>query len=352
MDADTPPLAHVAAPGTEKPRRFRPKLRYELIGCGLQGHEILGTDAATLRPEDELFARESGGLRWYRCLRCDSWVALSPPEHPARKHPPARDEITLPLRGKPLRDRYVLRLIAVDRAFHFLVLSALAAAIFLFASDRAALDAEFTRILNDLQGGAGGPMRTGRHGIVHDLQYLFSVNITNLYLVGAAVAAYALLEGIEAIGLWFAKRWAEYLTFVATIVFIPYEVDELIKSVTVLKVLALVINVAIAVYLLYAKRLFGVRGGGRAERAEREVDTGWTPIERATPKGTPEPLLSAASGERPAWSPDSRRVPGPGAPSVTSFSLRFSRPRAHRGPCRPVWSGIRPRAAPAPAGRR
>ena len=52
--------AHVGPPGTEEPRRFRPKLRYELIGCGLHGHEIVGMDAAALRAEDELFARESG----------------------------------------------------------------------------------------------------------------------------------------------------------------------------------------------------------------------------------------------------------------------------------------------------
>ena len=291
MDANTPP-AHVAAPGTEKPRRFRPRLRYELISCGLHGHEILGADAAALRPEDELFARESGGLRWYRCMRCDSWLALPPPEHPTRKYPPARDEITLPLRGKPLRDRYVLRLIAVDRALHFLILSALAAAVFLFADNRVALDAQFTRILNDLQGGAGGPMTTSNHGIVHDLRTFFALSITNLYLVGAAIAAYAGLEGVEAVGLWLGKRWAEYLTFVATIVFIPYEIDELIKSVTTLKVVALVINVAIAVYLLYAKRLFGLRGGGKVERAEREADTGWAAIERATPTGTPQPLSS------------------------------------------------------------
>src|SRR6516162_7841203 len=291
MDADTPPSAHVAAPGTEKPRRFRPKLRYELISCGLQGHEILGTDAAALRPEDELFARESGGLRWYRCLRCDSWLALPPPEQPATKYPPERGEITLPLRGKPLRDRYVLRLIAVDRALHFLILSALAAAVFLFADNRDALDAEFTRILNDLQGGVGGPMTNSGRGIVHDLRTLFAVSITNLYLAGVAIAAYAGLEGVEAVGLWFAKRWAEYLTFVATIVFLPYEIHELIKSVTALKLVALIINLAVAAYLLYAKRLFGVHGGGRAERAEREVDTGWTAIERATPRGTPEPLL-------------------------------------------------------------
>ena len=36
-------------------------------------------------------------------------------------------------------------------------------------------------------------------------------------------------------------------------------------------------------YLLFAKRLFGLRGGGKAERADHEEDTGWAPIEGATP---------------------------------------------------------------------
>src|SRR6266702_131820 len=323
MEGDANRPAHVAAPGTEKPRRYRPKLRYELIGCGLHGHELLGTDAAELRPEDALFARESGGLRWYRCMRCDSWLALPPPERPSRRYPPSRDEIALPLRGRPLRDRYVLRLIAVDRILHFLVLGALAAAVLLFAGDRAALNAEFTKILNDLQGGVGGPTGNTSHGIIHDLRYLFAVRIQNLYLAGAAIAAYGLLEGIEAIGLWFARRWAEYLTFVATIVFVPYEIHELIKSVTALKVLALIINLAVAVYLLYAKRLFGLRGGGRAERAERAADTGWNAIERATPRSTPEPLL-------------------PGAAARGGEPAEVSRPTKSRGPHRPSWPGIRP----------
>jgi uncharacterized membrane protein (DUF2068 family) len=308
MTGENPPRAHVAAPGTEKPRRFRPKLRYELIGCGLHGHEILGTEAAELRPEDQIFAREAGGLRWYRCMRCDSWLALTPPSSPVRKYPPEREEISLPLRGKPLRDRYVLRLIAIDRMLHFLVLGALAAAVLLFAGDRVALNAEFTRILNDLQGGVGGPMANSKHGIVHDLQLLFSVSIRNLYLLGAAISAYALLEGVEAIGLWFGKRWAEYLTFVATVVFIPYEVSELIKGVTALKLVAFVINVAVAVYLLYAKRLFGLRGGGKAERAEHEADTGWAAIERSTPHGTPERSAprSAPEARLPVTVPDAR----------------------------------------------
>src|ERR1700733_13611237 len=290
-------VAPTAAPGTERPRRYLPQLRYELIGCGLHGHELLGTDAAELRVGDHLFARESGGLRWYRCLRCDSWVVLSPPGRPARRYPPSRGEVTLPLRGRPLRDRDALRLIAMDRVLHFLVLSALAAAVFLFAGHKAALNADFTRILHDLQGGLGGPMVSSRQGIVHDLQRLFAVQLRNLYLLGAAIAAYAALEGTEAVGLWLGRRWAEYLTFVATVVFVPYEIYELTKSVTTLKILTLVINLAIVVYLLFSKRLFGLRGGGRAERAEYDTDVGWPAIERAPPQ--PFPAGPAAVYGRP-----------------------------------------------------
>jgi uncharacterized membrane protein (DUF2068 family) len=276
----------LAPPGTERPRRYLPKLRYELIGCGLHGHELLGTDAARLRADDAIFAREEDRLRWYRCLRCDSWVALNPPAKPAAEYPPRREEVLLPLRGRPLRDRYVLRLIALDRALHFLVLGVLSGGLFVFAHNKAMLHSDFTRILKDLQGGLGGPVNNSPHGVVHDLQRLFAVSIRNLYLVAAGAAAYGALEGCEAVGLWLGRRWAEYLTFIATVVFVPYEIYELTKSITWLKVLALVINLVIVIYLLLAKRLFGLRGGGRADQAERDKDYGWPAIERATPHPT------------------------------------------------------------------
>jgi uncharacterized membrane protein (DUF2068 family) len=272
-------------------------VRYELIGCGLHGHDLLGTDAAALRAEDELFARESGGLRWYRCLRCDSWVALNPPEAPTRKYPPPRDEITLPLRGKPLRDRYVLRLIALERLVHFVVLGTLAVVVLLFAGNRTALNEHFTAFLKDLQGGLGGPVATSNHGIVHDLRSLFAVSITSLYVVGVAVGAYAVMEGVESVGLWLGKRWAEYLTFIATIVFIPYEVYELTKGVSALKVVTFVLNLAVAAYLIRAKRLFGLRGGGRAEQAIYDHDVSWPAIERATPGEVPASPSEAATTE-------------------------------------------------------
>jgi uncharacterized membrane protein (DUF2068 family) len=294
-------------PGTERPRRYLPKLRYELIGCGLHGHELLGTDAARLRAEDAIFAREDDGLRWYRCLRCDSWLPLTPPADPAAEYPPPRQEVVLPLRGKPLRDRYVLRLIALDRALHFLVLGVLSTGLFLFANNKTMLHSDFTRILKDLQGGLGGPVNNSQHGIVHDLQRLFAVSTRNLYLVAAAAAAYAALEGCEAVGLWLSRRWAEYLTFIATVVFVPYEIYELTKSITWLKLLTLVINLVIVIYLLLAKRLFGLRGGGKAEQAERDKDYGWPAIERATPR--PAARIAPAPAPAPAPTPQAPPVP-------------------------------------------
>ena len=47
-------------------------------------------------------------------------------------------------------------------------------------------------------------------------------------------------------------------------------------------------------YLLFAKRLFGLSGGGKAERAEQERDTGWAPLERATPRPSTPPAADFA----------------------------------------------------------
>jgi uncharacterized membrane protein (DUF2068 family) len=269
-------------PGTEKPSRFRPKFHYELIVCGLSGHELVGLDAAELRPEDGLFAREGpDGLRWYRCVRCDSWLLLERPANPAREYPPDRDQIELPLRGKALRDKIVLRLIAIDRAIHFVVLGALAVVILLFAKNAAHLRDPVFKALSDLESGLGGPAK--KHGVINEIRHLFSLQQGTLTKIGLVVAAYALIEGAEAVGLWFQKRWAEYLTFIATTALIPLEVYEIIHKRSPLKVITLIINVAVVAYLLWAKRLFGIRGGARAEEEERMRDTGWEALELATP---------------------------------------------------------------------
>ena len=270
-------------PGVARARRWRRRLAWELVGCAVSGHELLGTDVARIRDEDSVVAREHESLRWYRCLRCDSWLPLPAPSEPTRDTLPPRDQITVPPRGRALRDRFVLRLIALDRIVHFLLIGALAVGVLVFAHDRARLRADWTRILNRLQGAVGGPISDTTHGWLHDIDRLFTVSTSTLYVYAALIGAYAAINLIEAVGLWGARRWAEYLAVVEVLAFVPLEIHELTLRVSTLKIIALIINLVIAAYLLFGHRLFGLRGGDRAYHAERDRDTGWAALDRTAP---------------------------------------------------------------------
>jgi uncharacterized membrane protein (DUF2068 family) len=219
-------------------------------------------------------------VRWHRCLRCDAWELRPIPARPNRDKVESREEIELPLRGPALRDRYVLRLIALDRAIHVIVLGTLAFVLLAFASHHSALESDYHNLMTDLAG--GDPGSTQVRGVLGYLGRAFKYSPAHLTALAFALIAYAALEATEMVGLWLAKRWAEYLTFVATVILIPYEIYELSLRVSVFKVIVFVINVAVALYLLFAKRLFGLRGGPRAEEARREASAGWAAIEQAT----------------------------------------------------------------------
>jgi uncharacterized membrane protein (DUF2068 family) len=277
-------MADAPAPGVRtKPTRFVPRLHWELLVCGLAGHELVGVDASHLRAEDALVAREIDGVRWHRCLRCDSWLALPRPAAPAREHPPDRDAIELPLRGRPLRDKIVLRLIAINRAVHFVVLGLLGFAILLFASHRESFRDRFYRVVTDLQGGVAGSGRV-HHGLLGEIDKAFTLQSSRLHLFAAIILVYAGVEGVEAVGLWYQRRWAEYLTFLVTASLLPLEVYEIVTRLSPLKIVAFVVNVAVVAYLLYAKRLFGLRGGARADEEIRAADVGWGALERSAPE--------------------------------------------------------------------
>jgi len=262
-------------------RKRRPDNFYELLTCGWKDHYLVGLDAAAVVPEDSLVVRERDGVRWFRCLRCDSWIAGAAPAEPTRDRVPLRDEIELPARGPLLRDRYVLRLIAVDRAIHVIVLSVLAIVLFTFARHDATLHRDYVNIMSDLSGTTPGEAQV--KGVLGYLGKAFKYSPTRLIQLGFLVLAYAALEASEMVGLWMNKRWAEYLTLIATTALVPVEVYELYLSVSVFKVVTLIINVAIVVYLLLAKRLFGLRGGHKVQMERHHEFGGWGAIERATP---------------------------------------------------------------------
>jgi uncharacterized membrane protein (DUF2068 family) len=63
----------------------------------------------------------------------------------------------------------------------------------------------------------------------------------------------------EGVGLALGKRWAEYLTIISTASLLPLEVYELAKRASFGKVLVLVINLAVVVYLIMELRRFPKR---------------------------------------------------------------------------------------------
>ena len=75
-----------------------------------------------------------------------------------------------------------------------------------------------------------------------------------LPLVAIGTTCYGTLFCVEGVGLVMLKRWAEYLTVIATGSFIPLEIYELIKRQSAIKIIVLVLNAAIVIYLVVRLR--------------------------------------------------------------------------------------------------
>src|ERR1700730_11332866 len=72
--------------------------------------------------------------------------------------------------------------------------------------------------------------------------------------LGVVSFIYAGLFLTEGIGLWLVKLWAEWFTIIITSSLVPLEVYELYRDSSATKILVLVINVAVVIYLLYRIR--------------------------------------------------------------------------------------------------
>jgi uncharacterized membrane protein (DUF2068 family) len=238
---------------------------WSLRSCGLHGH-------VTYRPTEEALARRLvtetvAGQAW-RCLRCEAFVVGEPDATgPA-------DEAPIVLRGNALKDAAILRFLAVERGIRGLLLLVLAYGIHRFDGSHTALQRtfhEYLPLLKPIADKLGVDLQDT--GPVRLIEKALTLHHSTLIWVTIGVLAYAALQLTEATGLWLMKRWGEYVAVVGTSVFVPLEVYELVEGFTWLKLAALVVNVAAVAYLLWSKRLFGIRGGHAAFEAARHAES-------------------------------------------------------------------------------
>jgi uncharacterized membrane protein (DUF2068 family) len=90
--------------------------------------------------------------------------------------------------------------------------------------------------------------------IAAGLEKLDLVHARQLKELSFLSAFYAAIFLTEGTGLALRKRWAEYLTIIATGLLIPLEIYELFKKPTVLRAVFLVANVAIVAFLVHLVR--------------------------------------------------------------------------------------------------
>ena len=68
--------------------------------------------------------------------------------------------------------------------------------------------------------------------------------------MGIGSFIYSSLLMTEGIGLWLEKRWAEFLTVIATSLLIPLELYEIYEKFTFVRLAILVVNLLIVWYLI------------------------------------------------------------------------------------------------------
>lgn len=241
------------------------KLDFALRSCGLHGHATFAPDETELA--DRLRVETPVGEAW-RCLRCETFVVGAP-----RGRGPADTAPEVP-RGRLLRDRTLMRLLAVERVIRALVILLAAAGVFKLRSARTELQQKFEAelpLIRPLGDQIGWNLDDSK--IVRHIAEAFTLSETTLLWIAVGLIAYALIELIEAVGLWSMKRWGEYFAVIATGAFLPLEIYELTEKVTTLRLLAVLINVIAVMWLLWSKRLFGLNGGGRAYLSEHHTES-------------------------------------------------------------------------------
>ena len=207
-----------------------------------------------------------------------------------------------PPRQRGSAARSSLRIFAIERFVRALAFFGLAYGLWRFRSARSSISAAFNRelpVLRELFSQLG--YQVDHSKLVGLIQHALTLSTRSITLLAIGLAAYALVEVVEGTGLWLARRWGEYFAMVATSIGLPLEIYELTRKVTATALIFFVVNLALVLYLILTKRLFGVRGGKHAYEARlrsSESVLEAAAAEAAAPGAAPA-LASGATSEAP-----------------------------------------------------
>ncbi len=309
---------------------------WSMLACGRSGHLTFAPEEPGLR--EQLHGQTAGGEAW-RCLRCGSFVP-GPPDltGPAAEAPQVR-------RGKEVRSAVILRFFAVERFIRAVVFVALAYGLWRFKYARNSIDAAFDRerpIVRELFRQLGYNIDNSK--LVGLIQHALTLSAASITLLATGLAAYAAVEVIEGAGLWLGRRWGEYFAMVATSAGLPLEIYDLSRKVTVTTLIFFAINLALVLYLVLTKRLFGARGGKAAYEARLRSES----IMEAAEEAAAAQAARAQTASDHETADRKRAGPAPAGPAAAPQSAAAP-PQSAAAPAEPGPPGAGAAPGPAPA---
>jgi uncharacterized membrane protein (DUF2068 family) len=270
-------------------------VNWSLLACGRSGHVTYAPDEPG--PREQLRAATASGEAW-RCLRCAAFVP-GPPQRsgPAADAPAVR-------RGREIRSAVILRVFAVERFLRAALAGSGAYVLWLLRSSRQSIERTFDRDLPIVRTGFRElGLNIDHSKLVGLIRHALTLSPDTIALLAIGLAAYAVIELAEGTGLWLGRRWGEYFAMVATSLGLPFEIYELIGQVTVTRLILFGINLALVLYLVIAKRLFGVRGGKRAYDARLRSESVLEAAEKAAAAQATASAGPAAAEPEPGSAP-------------------------------------------------
>lgn len=91
------------------------------------------------------------------------------------------------------------------------------------------------------------------------------VTDAKLWAVALGALAYSTLRFMEAYGLWRERAWAEWLALISGAIYLPFEIYELARRPDWIRLVILVVNLAVVLYMVYLRAQARMRLEGSFE---------------------------------------------------------------------------------------